>query len=649
MLPFKPVHRRRFYWLIALALGVALVAAGTLVWRFQSRLELARQEAEPFWFEAPWVASPAWRDLPGANLWLPPGPVRTAALYQGWCVYAGEMGAVVVDGQHPAAARRLTALDGLPVNRVTALAELDGRLYFGLGGGGLARWDGRRMERLAWPAVADEWVTTLVPLSPGRLLAATRNGRLLEIQSGRLRAVPTPGLPNDGIAAALPGTRGLVIGTLRSGLYRLEDGRCRRLADSGPPFRQVAALVRLGDGALLAGTDNGLAVLTPAGDFREMLFPGRPVEALGVAAGLIACACTEDALYLIPVADWQSGRRLFKALSPPGRIRGLLERAGEAEFLTDRGVFRLERDGAGQPRLFQPVPLPAARLPQPSVMSLAPGPEGPGWVGYFEGGGERRNAEGTLLETLQNPSLGCVNHLARQSGVLWIGTAQGLWRAAGPAPAPAGTPESPLRDGYINQVLAPAAGDTVWVAHGQGLSRLRGGQEQLFFALHGLPSNKVYCLAERGSRLFAGTLGGLAVLEGERVQSVYQADNSPLRVNWVSALVDCPPGLVVGTYGGGIQLLDSAGRWQEFQGVGRRLNVNPNALLVQPGTVLAGTLEAGLWRLDPAALRGRVWPLPLPSRSVQAVLAAAGWLYVATDNGVLQISLTAETLREHTP
>ena len=195
--------------------------------------------------------------------------------------------------------------------------------------------------------------------------------------------------------------------------------------------------------------------------------------------------------------------------------------------------------------------------------------------------------------------------------------------------------------------MIPAGGAT-WVCHGQGLSVLSGGSEALFYALHGLPSNKVYCAVQREGRLYAGTLGGLAVMVGERVAAVHQADNSPLRVNWITALQACAQGVVVGTYGGGIQLLAPDGTWREFRGAGRQLNVNPNALCAAGSWILAGTLEEGLWRLDPARLQAERLDLPLPSRSVQAVLVDGATLYVATDNGVLRVPLTAEFLKpEH--
>ena len=135
------------------------------------------------------------------------------------------------------------------------------------------------------------------------------------------------------------------------------------------------------------------------------------------------------------------------------------------------------------------------------------------------------------------------------------------------------------------------------------------------------------------------------MLRGGRVAAVWQADNSPLRSNWITALLPCAAGLVVATYGGGVHLLGDDGAWRPFAGVDPQLSVNPNALCLLGGQVLAGTLDQGLWRLDPAALRGAAVPAPLPSRCVQSIVAAGGALFVATDNGVARLALPAPSLK----
>lgn len=185
--------------------------------------------------------------------------------------------------------------------------------------------------------------------------------------------------------------------------------------------------------------------------------------------------------------------------------------------------------------------------------------------------------------------------------------------------------------------------------HGAGCSLLREEREDLLYVLHGLPSNKVYCAASAGGRLFLGTLAGLAEVEGERVTRVHQADGSPLRANWIMSLLARPEGIVMGSWGGGFQLLDSSGNFHDFEGLGHTLHASPNALAPAGRFVLAGTQEKGVALLDPSTGRGRILRLPLPSRSVQALLADGDTLYVATDNGLALFPRLSELLKERRP
>jgi len=624
--------------LIALAATV-LIACFTLYLVFQRRLELAEETARDTWYPAPWGAAAAVPAGAGFELWTDGRSWRAGARLGERLVYGGDRG-LLASRDGGAGWQSVSVLDGLPVGRVTAMAELSGRLYLGLGGG-LARWDGRTVERFNLPILSADWVTALAPGRTGRLWCATRRGQLLELEAGRFRAVALPGLRGDGVAAVVMSRRGPVLGTFRHGLYRLDDGRLIRPGGALPPLQSVAGLEALPDASLLAATDAGLAVLSPAGDFIEMLFPGRPVSFAGHRAGQVICACIEDQVYAAAWSDWSAGRRRFTPIGAPGLVRSAVAGPVEIDLLTDRGIFRWT-PGTTDCR---PVEVPAGELASPSVMALAAG-GGSVWLGYFDGGIEARDGAGRRREGIETPALNTINHLAWDGARLWAGTAQGVWTVGAAGTQPAGAAESPLRSAYINQVI-PAGGAT-WVCHGQGLSVLSGGSEALFYALHGLPSNKVYCAVQREGRLYVGTLGGLAVMVGERVAAVHQADNSPLRVNWITALQACAQGVVVGTYGGGIQLLAPDGTWREFRGAGRQLNVNPNALCAAGSWILAGTLEEGLWRLDPARLQAERLDLPLPSRSVQAVLIDGATLYVATDNGVLRVPLSAEFLKpEH--
>ena len=53
---------------------------------------------------------------------------------------------------------------------------------------------------------------------------------------------------------------------------------------------------------------------------------------------------------------------------------------------------------------------------------------------------------------------------------------------------------------------------------GISFSPRTGGAIRSIYAFHGLPSNRVYALAQQSDQLYAGTLGGLAQLKSLRVE-----------------------------------------------------------------------------------------------------------------------------------
>ncbi|MBP7867772.1 MAG: hypothetical protein KA419_17720 [Acidobacteria bacterium] len=604
-------------------LAAAVVAA--LLWR---RLSVVPGPVDP-WQGAAWRASPPAEGPARPVLWLNNDAVRAGATFAGRTVLAGEMGLLV---REPGAAdfRRLTVADGLPGGRVEAVAPLGDRLLLGLGMGGLARWDGTRFEALDLPPLREDTVSSLAPTGAGSVLAATRKGFLVDVRPGDYRFVPTPGIPPASYACALPLENGVLVGTFQHGLYRGDGGQFRRILLNQRPFRMVTSLCALGNGEVLAGTDAGLYHLDARGEALGAYFPDRIVEHVNALDGRILCACKEDALYVASLADWLGGRRTFRSVRAPGYVNGSF--AGDGIIvLTSAGAYRLteNRGGPGLGRLATP----AGELALSSVISLAAGSGGALFLGYFHGGVEERALDGSAPRPLAMPEILHANCLTEKAGTLWIGTPQGLFKRTAAGIAAVGAKESPLLRASVNFVL-PFGGPVTAVCHAEGLSILAGRDEYLIYARQGLPSNRVLCAAGTETKLFVGTQAGLAQLGAEKVDRVYQTGTSPLRVNWVTALLNTPRGTVIGTYGGGVQLVTPEGEWAEFTGIGGRLYVNPNALCLAGDRLLVGTLNEGLVALDLDTRKACKCRAVLPSRNVQAVLCAGNALYAATDAGV---------------
>ena len=115
-----------------------------------------------------------------------------------------------------------------------------------------------------------------------------------------------------------------------------------------------------------------------------------------------------------------------------------------------------------------------------------------------------------------------------------------------------------------------------------------------------------------------------------------------MKHNWITAVVPVgndPDGdeWMVGTYGAGVLGLDHSGHFHSFEKASGKFEVNPNAMLVTPAYVLAGTLGNGLYLYDRQSGRWSVIDTGLPSLNVTALARGSGYIYIGTDNGLVRI------------
>lgn len=138
--------------------------------------------------------------------------------------------------------------------------------------------------------------------------------------------------------------------------------------------------------------------------------------------------------------------------------------------------------------------------------------------------------------------------------------------------------------------------------------------------------------------MLAGTLGGISLLQNKNVVRNFTVTNSTLKHNWITAIVPVGDEWFVGTYGAGVMKLGSDGQFAAFEHATRPMEVNPNAMLVTPSHVLAGTLSDGLYIYDRDTDRWRQWTAGLPSMNVTALAERDGEIYIGTDNGLVRIA-----------
>ncbi len=655
--------RRR--WKLSLAFALAAAAAGAWALRAVRRADRAVEEIAaraPADGEVALEVEPAvvldGAAAAGLREITAVGGARDGAALGGR-LFCATSGGLLAWAPGRAPRRPFTRRDGLAGVDLTAAAPLGERLVFGDGDGGLTVVDGERAiaARLRVPhagAIAD-----LAPAGP--VVYALVTGVGVIAFDGR-RAVDVA-RGDKALAEALRkagalcvGDGGLAVGTSDGALYVERDAALTKL-DAGLAPAPITALACDGSD-LVVGTPFGVQRVTAgrARDLARDLF----VTSLLPTPGALFVATFDDGVHVL---DPESGRERGRHLAGE-RVHRLR--------LVDGRVMAFGPGGARQLTggAFASLGTPPAGLSGPTVTALARDGAGALWVGTFEHG----------IDVL-GPDFAPARHLPAADRETRSGVEQ---------PALAGLPETDARDDQVNALLyrgdtseviaatvhgldvfgpagqrrlavgeptpdaisavAVTAGDRfsngragLALAGSRGLTFVDGSRQRTLYAFHGLANNHVYAVAAVGDRIYAGTLGGLSILDGQKVLRSIGVGPRALRSAWVTALQPSPEGIYVGTYGGGVQLLRTDGAVDDVSLPAGAFHVNPGALAVDGNTLFVGTLEAGLLAFDRTAHAWRRLPDEarlLPSRNVTALLADGEALLVGTASGLVRIPRT---------
>lgn len=607
------------------AAALCLSAAGLVFWRATQATHVARIESAASSL-IPFTAAAVAASDPGDV-----EPIATPAAFRDIAAFR--------DRVYVSASSALTAYDAngnvvtryrvgreLPATELGGMSAGSGELYIATHGAGVLAFNGQRFLRITTQDHARANATAVLALATGRVLIGTERG-LLVYAGGTITSF-APQLEGAYITALAGGEGDLWIGTLGDGLFHHHAGQLDAFKEALPD-PQVLSLAVVNQTAY-AGTPLGVVEFR-AGRPNRTLAAGYFATGLAADGGCLTVGTEDEGIAGVPL---QPRGCVAQTQRMDTAIRQIAEIGGVRFAVTDRAIYRLE-PGSKWTRVIEAG---HAAFTDRNISALAVDKSGRLWAGYFDRGLDILEPDFEHVAHVEDDHLFCINRIAFSPAGdrTAVATANGLalFDSAQRLRQVLGRKDGLLADHVTDVVFR---GGEMIVATPAGLSFVDASGIRSLYALQGLVNNHVYALAAAGPRLLAGTLGGISSVENDTVRVNYDATNSGLKHNWITALVADGGDWFAGTYGAGVFRLQAAtGRWQPVTDAKEGFIVNPNAMLAAPDRIYAGTLGRGLLVVDRGSGRWSVITSGLPSLNVTALAASHGFLYVGTDNGLVR-------------
>ena len=666
------LNRRRTI-IIAVA-GILLLGAATgfYVRHLNNRIDSERERqsaAERVEVEETRLRAPS---TDGLTAYLNASEARAVADFAGTRYLATSGGLIALD-DGGGVRRRYTTLDGLTDNDLTSLAVFRERLFIGTATAGLMGFDGNNFTSYGFVKPKAAHVSCLLATET-ELLIGTLDGGLFEYDGEQFtqRFKSAPGADFSRITALLPFESRLYIGTHDRGLYIWREAHIEHLgAGDGLPSVHVTGLAALpqsfsNDGSVGVATDFGLVAINDANEIK--LITARPnITSLAVSEGRLWAGLFGGGLIDVGAdrkgqkpASNEAGSSLSQTAGLPRSAAAVVSAgAGRLWALTTEGAFAREEGTPGP--AFESIAGSLVRermLTTGQVTSLAFDSAGRLWVGYFDRGIDVISPETSeRLSHIEDDRVREVNFIAfdADGDQVLAATSRGLVAFDGRAKQTVLTRDhgglindsvahvslasiaSPLSETSGAMPVSMSGSRALVLATAGGLTEIIGGRPRSITAFHGLASNHLYTSASVGSRLFVGSLAGLAELEGLRVVRTYKSSNSRLSHDWVTALQQADGTLYVGTNGGGVDALLPTGEWVSFADEKGRFEVNQNAMHFDGERLYIGTSDRGLLVYNTRARRWSQVSAGLTSQSVTAITTDDQFIYTGTSNGLVRV------------
>lgn len=513
--------------------------------------------------------------------------------------------------------KHFTVLDGLPESDLTALAVFKDRLFIGTRTKNLVAFDGEKFENYIWTNRQAAAITAFLE-TDGKLLIGTSAGGLLEFGGADFTEIQANDKRISAVNCLYKNGAQLVVGTFDDGLWIYEaDVWTHFTTGENLPSNRVVGIV-VKDKNLYAATDFGLAVLQ-----------NETFRTLAVLPALSGAMLRGDQIYLAKddgkIFTFENSLREFNGV---GNLR-------DARFAATNGKFWLvSNQGISEINGAQIKPFNQKEtdsLTDNFVSALAFDARQNLWIGTFRNGVDVFSADGKKLKHLESERVREINFLQTGGEKISAATASGLIEFK----TDFSSKNLTQTDGLPSDSVTHFSGAFLATAKGLAFPDERG-KFRVLSTVQNLPNNSVCALLETGKKLYAGTLGGLAEIENNRVVRTFKASNSNLKTNWVTALISANERIFIGTYGGGVFELTPGGEIRSFEAETGKFAVNPNAIFADGERLYVGTL-AGARVLDLRTHEWRTVKKVLPSETVMSIAGDASHIYFGTTNGIARV------------
>lgn len=636
----RPPIRKTLLLLLVLALIAGLVSVWRVKQRADQRLaeERARREKQNLVpFEQKLLKPISSKAI---EIWQNHQATRAIARFNDSYFVASDGGLIELD-QTGKLVRHYTVLDGLPESDLLSLAVFNSKLFIGTRTEGLVEFNGSQFRGYRWTDRTSQSIDALFA-DEGRLLIGTRAGGLIAFDGREFKEV-TAGTEHTRLLEinhlSKDGSR-LFIGTFADGLWIEEGGRWSNFTTAdGLLSNRIVGVAAAGKNLFVA-TDFGLSVTENKQANFQTLVTLPSLSSLALTGdSLVLSKDNGETFSLSTDQEIARGRQTTPiAWAKSGHATGtrLLTLDNHLWLLTEEGLYRTAQANAfvawGQPNRNR-------TLTTNLVSALAIDSDARVWAGNFRRGIDVLSAQGTQLAHLESETNREINSLTndREGNSILAASSAGLLRF-----------DSSLRnieqwstkDGLLSNAVLQVAHwdreDTLALATSKGLSLGARGKLRGLTTVQGLPSNSLYTVLVQGRKTYAGTLGGLAVVEDGRVSRVFKDTNSKLTTNWVTALSAVGNRIFVGTYGGGLFELNASGELRSFASEVGRVVVNPNAMWSDGSRLFVGTLDGALV-FEPSSQQWTTVKSELPSRNVLSITGNDNYVYFGTTGGIARI------------